>query len=238
MTDVSVFSQPFQSEDRRWLISEHGTQFTPGCTLDITQFTANTHYPNGFIPSGMAIGKITASGLYGPYLPRADETVVIAETGSPTGGSSAPIYGGITGTTAAPYNATATQLLAALNSIPALNGNVKVNSGTTFPFTIEFIGSLAGTNTGAITWAAGLTGGSTPVITSTPTDGGALGGSDGRQTNRGLLFSSVRVVRSNGSVLAKVGAALLVHGFVDPAFLPFPIDPLGQTDLPLIRFGA
>jgi hypothetical protein len=28
---------------------------------------ANAHYPNGFIPSGTAIGKVTSTGLFGPY---------------------------------------------------------------------------------------------------------------------------------------------------------------------------
>ena len=28
---------------------------------------AEGHYPNGYIPSGVVLGKITASGLYGPY---------------------------------------------------------------------------------------------------------------------------------------------------------------------------
>ncbi|MEV2222749.1 head decoration protein [Nocardia vinacea] len=36
-------------------------------TLDMTKFTAGTHYPKGYLPSGIVLGKITASGLYGPY---------------------------------------------------------------------------------------------------------------------------------------------------------------------------
>lgn len=31
------------------------------------KFTKNTHYPNGFIPSGTKLGKVSATGLYGPY---------------------------------------------------------------------------------------------------------------------------------------------------------------------------
>ena len=66
-TDISVHSSSYQVEDRSWLVGTHGVDITPGITLDISKFTKNTYYPNGYIPSGTALGKITASGLYGPY---------------------------------------------------------------------------------------------------------------------------------------------------------------------------
>lgn len=66
-TDISVHSSKYQVEDRSWLASQHGVELTPGVTLDISKFTKATHYPNGYIPSGTAIGHITATGLYGPY---------------------------------------------------------------------------------------------------------------------------------------------------------------------------
>ena len=66
-TDISVHSSGYQVEDRSWLVGTHGTDLTPSVTLDISKFTKNTHYPNGFIPSGTALGKVTATGLYGPY---------------------------------------------------------------------------------------------------------------------------------------------------------------------------
>src|SRR5690242_10405842 len=120
-SDITVGSTSYQVERRGWLWGPHGTEpgATPSITLDITTFTAGTHYPNGYIPSGCALAKITASGLYGPY------------------------------------------------------------------------------------------------------DSGAA---DGRQTPANgafLLFSSVRVLNPSGVALAKVGAAGLVHGFVDPTRLPF-----------------
>jgi hypothetical protein len=42
-------------------------------TLDVSMFTANTHYPQGFLLSGLPIAKITGTGQggvvgkYGPY---------------------------------------------------------------------------------------------------------------------------------------------------------------------------
>jgi hypothetical protein len=63
-----VVSTAYQVEQRGWLAGPHGTEpgATPSITLDITKFAAD-RYPNGFIPSGTLVGKITASGLYGPY---------------------------------------------------------------------------------------------------------------------------------------------------------------------------
>lgn len=65
--DISVKQTNYQTEDRSWLASAHGTEATETVTLDVSTFTAGTHYPNGFIPSGIALGKITATGKYGPY---------------------------------------------------------------------------------------------------------------------------------------------------------------------------
>jgi hypothetical protein len=68
-SDISVTSTAYQVEKRGWLWGPLGTGpgDNPSVTLDITTFTAGTHYPNGYIPSGTALAKITASGLWGPY---------------------------------------------------------------------------------------------------------------------------------------------------------------------------
>lgn len=66
--DISVRTTgPFGAEDRSWLGSAHGTTATRTITLDVSAFTANTHYPKGYIASGTVLGRITATGLYGPY---------------------------------------------------------------------------------------------------------------------------------------------------------------------------
>lgn len=69
MTDISVTKTSHQVENRQWLASPHGTDpgMTPSVTLSVAAFTEATHYPNGYVPSGTVLGKITASGLYGPY---------------------------------------------------------------------------------------------------------------------------------------------------------------------------
>jgi hypothetical protein len=70
MTDISVATVNYQVEKRAWLLSPHGTEpgATPTITLDVSAFTAATHYPNGYLLSGIVLGKITASGLYAPYV--------------------------------------------------------------------------------------------------------------------------------------------------------------------------
>lgn len=54
-------------DDPSWLGSAHGLDSTEPVTLLISAFTAGTHYPKGFLPGGLPLGKITASGKYGPY---------------------------------------------------------------------------------------------------------------------------------------------------------------------------
>lgn len=40
---------------------------SPGVTIATPTAGVTGHYPNGYIPSGTAIGKVTATGLFGPY---------------------------------------------------------------------------------------------------------------------------------------------------------------------------
>ncbi|WP_280393054.1 hypothetical protein [Nocardia wallacei] len=40
---------------------------TPGVTVATSTAGVTGHYPNGYIPSGCAVGKVTATGLFGPY---------------------------------------------------------------------------------------------------------------------------------------------------------------------------
>ncbi len=82
MSDITVRGGDFQVENRSWLLGPHGTDpgSNPSLTLLVSLFTAGTHYPNGFVPSGIVLGKVTASGVYGPYDPAAvDGREVAAE---------------------------------------------------------------------------------------------------------------------------------------------------------------
>lgn len=50
-----------------WLGSKHGTDSTRTIKLNLATFTGATHFPNGWVLDGITLGKITATGLYGPY---------------------------------------------------------------------------------------------------------------------------------------------------------------------------
>lgn len=63
--DLTPTETPFGADDRSWLGSAHGYDAADGITLDSDLFTAT--FTDGFVPSGVTLGKVTASGLYGPY---------------------------------------------------------------------------------------------------------------------------------------------------------------------------
>ncbi|GAA2136878.1 hypothetical protein GCM10009760_16730 [Kitasatospora kazusensis] len=79
MTIQPISSSASYTADRSWLASLHGTDSIETITLDISKFTAGTHYqvstdttqPYSRVLSGLPVGKITASGLYGPFNPAA-----------------------------------------------------------------------------------------------------------------------------------------------------------------------
>jgi len=231
MTEIAVTTETFVAEDQSWLASRHGTENCRTVTLDLSLFDSS-YYPNGVIPSGIVLGKVSSSGLYGPYTGTTDEVQTITVTGAPTGGTFTLTWNGQT-TAAIAYNATAAVVqtaLAALSNIGA--GNVTVTGNAGGPYTVDFVGTLANTDVAQMTATASLTGGTTPGVTiATTTAGGADAGSDGRQVAVGHLFTMVRVRWNNTT--GKAGAPLLEHGFVLESALPSKsgIDPNAKTDL-------
>lgn len=74
MTDISVSTTQYQVEDRSWHLSQLGSGpgENPNVVLDVSAFTPGTHYPNGYFPSGLPLGVITAASdanktVVGPY---------------------------------------------------------------------------------------------------------------------------------------------------------------------------
>ncbi len=71
MTDIAVETTDYLPADRPWLLFEGIGHQAPTSTdsgrINFALFTLATHYPNGFIPSGVTLGKVTATGLLGPY---------------------------------------------------------------------------------------------------------------------------------------------------------------------------
>lgn len=234
MTDISVTSTNYQSENRSWLLSPHGTEpgATLSITLDVSAFTAGTHYPNGYIPSGTPLAKITATGLYGPYSVT-DEVQTITEGGSGLTSYTLTYSGQTTASIAAA--ATAATVQAALEALSNIGtGNVVVTGSAGGPYTVSFQGTLADTNVAQMTSTP--TGGTGTVTIATSTAGGAEG-SGGLDVCAGLLFSAVKVPNT-ADTTKDVGGGMLVHGFVKLSRLPFTVDTNGQTDLKLIHFVA
>jgi hypothetical protein len=214
--DLAVRSEgPWLPEDRSWLGSAHGTTATRTVTLDVTAFTAGTHYPNGYIPSGTVLADI-GGGLFGPYAGRTAEVQTVTVTGAPTGGTFTLTYeGGTTGGIA--FNASAAAVTAALEALPGVNpGDLTVTGVAGGPYTVTF--NRGGGNVAALTASgASLTGGTTPSVAIATTTQGASTGSGGSETPAGHLFNSIPI-RSGQTT--DVGAPLFEHGFVRVSRLP------------------
>jgi hypothetical protein len=69
VADYTPITSTTVGRDQTWLGSDHGLSAGQTRTLDITKFTSGTHYDatNKVLYGGIALAKITASGLYGPY---------------------------------------------------------------------------------------------------------------------------------------------------------------------------
>lgn len=216
--DLSVISEgPWFPEDRSWLGSAHGTEATETITLDISAFTANTHYPNGYIASGTVLSKLD-NNLYGPYAGRTNEVQLATITGGPTGGTFTLSFEGST-TAAIAFNATAATVRAALEALPAVSpGDVTVTGSAGGPYTVTFLNNLAGTDVATMTASgASLTGGTAPGVTITTPTPGANTGTGGTGEPVGHLFSGIKVRSGQTN---DVGAALFNHGKVRVSNLP------------------
>jgi hypothetical protein len=223
---LSPTTEAFQQEDQSWLGSAHGTDATVSITLDTSAFTANTHYPNGYFISGIPLGKIAASGLYGPYAGSPSEVQTATITGTPTGGTFTLTYDGAT-TSAIAYNATAATVQTALEALSTVRpGELSVSGSAGGPYTVTFTGENVGDNTPAMTASgASLTGGTSPGVTIATTTGGGPAASDGSEVLAGFLFCSVKAPSVN---TIDVPAAMLDHGKVRTAKLPIAVDAAGQ----------
>lgn len=70
MTDITVTGADYSTESRTWVDADPGEWTRRSVTLDLAAFDRATHYPNGYIPSGIPLAPTTAAGatpvLYGP----------------------------------------------------------------------------------------------------------------------------------------------------------------------------
>lgn len=71
MTEIAVETTTYLPADRPWVLFEASGHYGPVPTdagvINFALFTLATHYPNGFIPTGVVLGRVTTGGKLGPY---------------------------------------------------------------------------------------------------------------------------------------------------------------------------
>jgi hypothetical protein len=64
--------------DQRWIGSELGTRSNRSATVDLSLFNFASTFTDKLIPSGVVLGKVTATGKYGPYSDAAGNGLEVA----------------------------------------------------------------------------------------------------------------------------------------------------------------
>ena len=228
--DLKQRTESFAAGSWKHLRTKIGMDTAETITLDLATFVEADHFPKGFIPAGTLLGKIGASGKYGPYGGSAAEVQNVAVDGT-SGTFTLSIEGDSTAAIA--FNATAAAVQAALEALPGVDvGDVIVtggpgNSGGTTPYVVTFVGKFAGQNVALMGDADSLAGGGADVIVTQATAGGSAV-SDGREVARGILLDRIPVVATNktGSVIG----ALQWQAHVDESELPIAPGTAGAVD--------
>lgn len=236
MGEFALRTKSYGNEDQRWIGNGGQPGLAPrSIVLDRSLFDLTTDYPNGYIPSGVELGKVTATGLYGPYTGsanRTEEQVTFLEGGSGLT-SWTTTFGGQT-TSSLDDDVTPTQLLAALHALSNVADgsfvHVEGDSITTgITIAADPDGPLANTDLG--TFSTTPTGGTGTVGVTVDTAGGAESSSDGRQVLAGHLFATEAYDRDAAST-ADIPAALFWDGVVIETYLPNgDVDSAGKADV-------
>lgn len=238
MTDISLRSDTFFNEDQRWI----GNGGRPSIEnlpilLDRSGFDLVTAFPNGFIPSGIALARVAGTGLYVPYVNQSSEVQTLTRTS--TGGTiTLAIDGEVTAAIAASAAGfTAAAVQAAVNALSNVDEEHTVTAAGADggPITLTFGGLWAGENMPAVVVDnTSATGG---TITVAETTAGGAESPAGEGTGRGLLFASVAYDRASTGDIA---AALFRGGEVYTNRLPagHGVDAAFMADTPHIIYTA
>jgi hypothetical protein len=210
--------------DVEFLASRHMT--TKAVTIDASTVSADGN-GDKVLKAGTVLGRIAASGLFGPYAGRSNE-VQQFDLGAASAGTFTISFDGETTANIA-YNAATATVQAALEALSNIDpGDVTVTGGP-LPGTavvITFGGRHAGKDVPQITInAGGLT---DPTVTISTTTAGGSTASDGRQTADCILLNTVNVRHGNSAATA------VTHGVVREARLT-GIDAAGKADLTRIE---
>jgi hypothetical protein len=231
--DLAVRTETYTGlTDRSWLQNVVGIEANVPVMLDVSKFTAGTHYPNGVILAGTVLGKVTSSGLYGPYSGNANEVQTVG-LGAASAGSVTLTTRGVT-TAAIAFGATAAQIQAALVAAGVPATDVVVTGAFPTLATFTFAGTQVGIDEPAITVTpTGLTGGTVAVVEVTK---GGTATTNGLQTAVGLLYDDEQVVfRFPDSTASQIVAPMYRRGFIYRAKLP---SASGIDDLAAVQLAA
>jgi hypothetical protein len=179
---------------------------------------------NQFIESPQGTGRVLAPRPVGSGVASANEiqSVTLAKSvGNPTGGSWTLTFNGST-TTAIPWNADGAAVEVILRLLPTINGaNADVTGAAGGPYTVEFIGALAGVDQPLMTADATLLTVSpctaTVALVSTPQDALYYFDGDGSR----VLYFDVRSV-SELAVAQQTGGAYTVIAATEYFLRPLP----------------
>lgn len=233
--DISVRSRlDLRNEDQRWIGNGGEPLMAPrSIILDRSGFDLVTAFPNGYIPSGVCLSRLSATGLYVPYAGSASEVQTVSRTS--TGGTVTFTFDGeTTAATDASAAITAALLTTRLEALSNINpGDVTVTGSAGGPLTVTFGGQYAGQNVPALTVDNTSATGGTVTIAQTTAGGGS--GSGGSEAMSGHLFVSAPYDRDSTGDIA---AALFWSGEVITNFLPtgHGLDAAGRADVPTITY--
>lgn len=222
------------SEDQRWIAPGgiNALRDNDTITLDRSAFDLVTAFPNGFLPSGIVLGKITATGLYGPYGASPSEVQTLTRTS--TGGTITLSFDGSPASATVPATAagfTAAAVQTALEGLSTINpGDVVVTGSAGGPLTVTFGGRYVGQNVPQLVVDnTSATGGTVTAATTTQGGGSA---SDGTEVAVGFLAVTVAAPVEAAST-ADIVAALYWHGEVIESLLPtgHGLDAAAKADL-------
>lgn len=79
-------TEVFGGEDMSWLASAHGIRNARTATIDISAFTKSTHYPDGFLPSGLPV-NVATEGAIKPWTDKEGEQLGFLLTNQGTDGA-------------------------------------------------------------------------------------------------------------------------------------------------------
>jgi hypothetical protein len=237
MSDVSIRTVgTYLNEDQRWLYGGKPDGPNLDIVLDRSGFDLVTAFPNGFIPSGVALAEVAATGLYVPYAGDSESASIAVNA---TGGTFTITIEGQT-TAAIAFNATAAAVQAAVQLLPGIGpddvtvtgGPGAAGGGT--PYVLAWGGRYAGQDAPAVTTGAGsLTGGAGTAAVTTTAGGGESPAGEG--TGRGVLFASVAYDRDSTGDIA---AALCRDATIIESMLPtgHGVDAAFKAATPHLKF--